>query len=66
LISKQETEKALTFLTKKLKPLEGKPSNPEEFRDLCFLLACKSVHDVPSFKNWDLIHSRFLLIFVNL
>lgn len=44
---------AFTFLNKRLKPLERFAASPAEFKDLCFLLTCKSVQDAPSFKNWD-------------
>eukprot|EP01087_Luapelamoeba_hula_P022214 TRINITY_DN7906_c0_g1_i1.p1 TRINITY_DN7906_c0_g1~~TRINITY_DN7906_c0_g1_i1.p1 ORF type:complete len:601 (+),score=60.46 TRINITY_DN7906_c0_g1_i1:221-1804(+) len=53
LIEKQEYQKAFTLLNKKLKLLERYATNPAEFKDLCFLLTCKSVQDAPSFRNWD-------------
>ncbi|KAL6070987.1 WD40 repeat-containing protein SMU1 [Balamuthia mandrillaris] len=53
LLEKQEFQKAFTFLNKRLKPYERYATNPKEFRDLCYLLTCKSVQDAPSFKNWD-------------
>lgn len=48
-----ELQKAFAFLTKRLKPLENMQSSPDEFRDLCYLLTCKSVQDAPSFRNWE-------------
>ena len=42
---------AFTYLTKKLKPYEGQQSHPEEFRNLCYLLTCKSISEVE--KEWD-------------
>eukprot|EP00026_Physarum_polycephalum_P006258 Phypoly_transcript_06300.p1 GENE.Phypoly_transcript_06300~~Phypoly_transcript_06300.p1 ORF type:complete len:572 (+),score=66.81 Phypoly_transcript_06300:79-1794(+) len=53
LLERQEYQKAFTYLTKRLKPLESRQTNIDEFRDLCYLLTCKSVQDVPNFKNWD-------------
>ncbi|KYR00548.1 hypothetical protein DLAC_02562 [Tieghemostelium lacteum] len=53
LLEKQEYQKAFTYLTKRLKPLEGRQNNADEFKDLCYLLTCKSVQEVPSFKAWD-------------
>jgi len=51
LVDRQEYQKAFTYLTKKLKPYEGHQSHPEEFRNLCYLLTCKSISDVE--KEWD-------------
>ena len=28
-------------------------TTPDEFRDLCYLLTCRSVQEAPSFKNWE-------------
>lgn len=48
--------KAFTHLTKRLKPLEHYYSSTEnEFKDLCYLLTTKSLHDT-SFKNWEGVH----------
>eukprot|EP00741_Cyanophora_paradoxa_P003408 tig00000704_g3311.t1 len=59
LIEAQEYQKALSMLTKRLKPLESLQTHPNEFRDLAYLLTCKSVQDLPSFKGWDGVqHSR--------
>ncbi|CAG8747216.1 267_t:CDS:2, partial [Cetraspora pellucida] len=52
-IEYQEIQKAFTFLNKRLKPLEHLQTTPNEFKDLCYLLTAKSVHDAPSFKNWE-------------
>ncbi|CAH1757289.1 3663_t:CDS:10 [Entrophospora sp. SA101] len=52
-IEHQETQKAFTFLNKRLKPLEYLQTRPNEFKDLCYLLTAKAVHDAPSFKNWE-------------
>jgi len=51
LVDRQEYQKAFTYLTKKLKPFEKQRSHPEEFKDLCYLLTCKSIADVD--KDWD-------------
>ena len=40
-----EQHKAFTQLTKRLKPLESCAPSPAEFRDLCYLLTCRSVHE---------------------
>ncbi|KAF2068728.1 hypothetical protein CYY_009949 [Polysphondylium violaceum] len=53
LLEKQEYQKAFSYLTKRLKPLEGRQNNADEFKDLCYLLTCRSVQEVSSFKNWD-------------
>jgi COMPASS component SWD3 len=58
LIERHETEKAYAVLMKRLKPLEGHaPRGPAEFRDLCYLLTCKSVHEahaasIPLSLDW--------------
>lgn len=52
-IEHQETQKAFTHLTKRLKPLEYLQQTPIEFRDLSYLLTAKSVQEAPSFKNWQ-------------
>ncbi|ORZ29211.1 WD40-repeat-containing domain protein [Catenaria anguillulae PL171] len=53
LIEHHEVHKAFTFLTKRLKPLEAFQATADEFRDLCYLLTAKSVHDAPAFRNWE-------------
>ncbi|KAJ3086995.1 hypothetical protein HK102_012019 [Quaeritorhiza haematococci] len=52
-IEHHEIQKAFTHLNKRLKPLEHMQTTPNEFKDLCYALTAKSVHDVPSFKNWE-------------
>ena len=52
-IDHHDVQKAFTFLNKRLKPLESLQTTPAEFRDLCYLLTAKSVHDAPSFRNWE-------------
>ena len=52
-IEYHDTHKAFSILNKKLKPLERYATNPKEFRDLCYLLTCRSVQDAASFRNWD-------------
>ena len=51
LIEAQEYQKAFTHLTKRLKPLEGSAASRGEFKDLCYLLTCRSVHEV--LPNWE-------------
>jgi len=53
MIDNGEMQKAFTFLTKKLKPLKAMQAHENEFKDLCYLLTCKSVQEAPSFRNWD-------------
>eukprot|EP01027_Heterolobosea_sp_BB2_P009061 GEZU01013406.1.p1 GENE.GEZU01013406.1~~GEZU01013406.1.p1 ORF type:complete len:568 (+),score=81.26 GEZU01013406.1:190-1893(+) len=53
LIESGEYQKAFTYLTKRLKPLESVATRPGEFKDLCYLLTCKSVQEAPSFSDWD-------------
>lgn len=54
LIDRHEYQLAFTVLTKNLKPLEivSKQYSDSEFSDLCYLLTCKSVRGVLSFKEW--------------
>lgn len=52
-IEHHEIQKAFTHLQKRLKPLETLQTTPNEFRDLCYLLTAKSLHETPSFKNWE-------------
>lgn len=44
---------AFALLTKRLKPLEQIGSLNNEFKDLCYLLTCKSIQDAPFFKSWE-------------
>ncbi|SGY94154.1 BQ5605_C037g11633 [Microbotryum silenes-dioicae] len=48
---------AFTLLNKRLKPLEHYQPTPADFKDLCYLLSAKSVHDAPSFKAWEGVSS---------
>ncbi|KAI0563762.1 Translation initiation factor SUI1 [Gracilaria domingensis] len=52
-IDDQERQKAFSILQRRLKDLESYASTPDEFRDMCYLLTCKSVTDAPSFRYWD-------------
>jgi COMPASS component SWD3 len=51
LIEAQEYQKAFTHLTKRLKPLESSAASLSDFKDLCYLLTCRSVHEV--LPNWQ-------------
>ncbi len=51
LIEGGESQKAFTHLTKRLKPLESVAPSPSDFRDLCYLLTCKSVQEVV--RDWE-------------
>eukprot|EP01094_Clydonella_sp_ATCC50884_P029339 TRINITY_DN9159_c0_g1_i2.p1 TRINITY_DN9159_c0_g1~~TRINITY_DN9159_c0_g1_i2.p1 ORF type:complete len:598 (+),score=111.99 TRINITY_DN9159_c0_g1_i2:64-1857(+) len=51
LLDAKEYQLAYTHLTKKLKPLESLESHPGEFRDLCYLLTCSSIHETPLSRN---------------
>ncbi|KAA8493639.1 putative WD repeat-containing protein [Porphyridium purpureum] len=53
LIDAQEHQKAFALLNKRLKPLEAYSLRSGEFAELCYLLTCKSVADVPSFSEWS-------------
>ena len=53
LIDQQEYQKAFTLLARRLKPLEAMQTRGEEFKDLCYLLTCKSIQDVPSCRDWE-------------
>ncbi|KAJ3292410.1 hypothetical protein HDU76_007166, partial [Blyttiomyces sp. JEL0837] len=52
-IEHHEIQKAFTHLNKRLKPLEHLATTAQEFRDICYLLTAKSVHDAPSFRSWE-------------
>ncbi|GBG34306.1 WD repeat-containing protein wdr-5.1 [Hondaea fermentalgiana] len=61
LVARGENERAFSFLSKRLKPLEAQGKyavNSNEFRDLCYLLTCKSVHDAAAFRDWDVASAR--------
>ncbi|KAJ1561602.1 hypothetical protein HK405_003400, partial [Cladochytrium tenue] len=52
-IELHEIQKAFSHLNKRLKPLEHLSTTTQEFRDICYLLTARSVHEAPSFKNWE-------------
>ncbi|KAJ3217881.1 hypothetical protein HK099_005307 [Clydaea vesicula] len=52
-IERHEVQKAFTHLTKRIKPLENLQTTQNEFKDLCYLLTAKTLHDAPSFRNWE-------------
>ena len=63
LVEAQESQKAFTILQRRLKELEAFARSPDEFRDICYLLTCKSVAEAPSFRDWDGINaSRTALV----
>jgi hypothetical protein len=43
LLERSEAQGAFDFLTRRLKPLEDVASSPDEFRDLAYVLTCRSV-----------------------
>lgn len=53
LIEAQEIHNAFSIMQHRLKDLEAYARTPEEFRDLCYLLTCKSVAEAHSFRDWD-------------
>lgn len=53
LIDAQDSQKAFSILQKRLKELEAYAHTADEFRDMCYLLTCKSVAEAPSFRDWD-------------
>jgi COMPASS component SWD3 len=63
LVDKQEYQKAFQLLSRRLKPLENMGTTQQEFKDLCYLLTCKSIMDVPSCRDWEgVMSSREKLI----
>lgn len=54
LISRNEHQKALHYLFKYIKPLEEvcEQHFPGEFKELCYLLSVKAVHNSPYFQHW--------------
>ncbi len=58
LIDAQENQKAFSILMLRLKELESCAEYTDEFRDLCYLLSCKSVTEARSFHNWDGVKPR--------
>lgn len=51
LVAGQEYQKAFSLLNKRLKALEQYAEAPSEFKELCYLLTCKSVHD--GLEGWE-------------
>lgn len=56
----QQSQRAFTFLNKRLKPLEGHLNGRDgvevaegEFAELCYLLTCRSVRDSSLFGWWQ-------------
>lgn len=63
--SHKHDSKAYVHLNKRLKPLEHLQSTPDEFKDLCYLLTAKSLHEIPRFKSWQgSLASRLIYIFI--
>lgn len=67
LIDRQEYQKAFTFLTTHLKPLEkvaaATSSSRYEFKELCYLLTCKAVGESDAFRDWEgVVRSREKLV----
>ncbi|RLN97014.1 hypothetical protein BBJ28_00021380 [Nothophytophthora sp. Chile5] len=67
LIDRQESQKAFTFLTTHLKPLEkvaaATSSSRHEFKELCYLLTCKAVGEADAFRDWEgVVRSREKLV----
>ncbi|CEG48172.1 WD40 repeat-containing protein [Plasmopara halstedii] len=67
LIDRQEYQKAFTFLTTHLKPLEkvavATSSSRHEFKELCYLLTCKAVGESDGFRDWEgVVRSREKLV----
>jgi COMPASS component SWD3 len=46
-------DRALKCLTQRLKPLESYVANANEFKELCYVLTCKSVQQSDAFRHWD-------------
>eukprot|EP00698_Gefionella_okellyi_P005108 TRINITY_DN14689_c0_g1_i1.p1 TRINITY_DN14689_c0_g1~~TRINITY_DN14689_c0_g1_i1.p1 ORF type:complete len:564 (-),score=73.00 TRINITY_DN14689_c0_g1_i1:15-1637(-) len=53
LIERQEHQLAFDLLTRRLKPLEDMESTASEFKDLCYVLTCRTVQESPKFRSWD-------------
>lgn len=53
LIDEHDTQSAFAILQRRLKELEAYANTADEFRDMCYLLTCKSVSEAPSFRDWD-------------
>lgn len=63
LIEIQQTQKAFAILQHRLKELEAYARSHDEFRDLCYLITCKSVAEAASFREWeDVPTSRSALV----
>ena len=63
LIDRQEYQKAFTYLTTHLKPMEkiASANSSNEFHQLCYLLTCKSVNEV--YPHWEgILQSRECLV----
>jgi COMPASS component SWD3 len=53
LIEAGDHERALKCLNHRLKPLEAHAANANEFKELCYMLTCKSVQQSDAFRHWD-------------
>lgn len=53
LIDEHAPAQAFTLLTHRLKELEAYAHTADEFRDMCYLLTCKSVAHAPAFRQWE-------------
>eukprot|EP00760_Papus_ankaliazontas_P017499 PhM_4_TR17293/c0_g1_i1/m.4511 len=61
IVSSRDSQKALAFIVRRLKPLEQYA--PEaEFHALCYLLTCRSVHESSHFRSWDETNGRQRII----
>lgn len=48
-----ESQKAFNLLQKRLKPLEHYQPVPKDFYELAYLTSASTVHDAPSFRDWE-------------
>lgn len=53
MIESHQYQKALFLLSNRMKPLERYASTTSEFRDLSYLLTCRSVSECAAFGDWD-------------
>lgn len=60
-LERREYQQAFNYLTKRIKTLESAIPT-EEMRDLCYLLACTSIKEAPSFRSWERTTGRQQLV----
>eukprot|EP00759_Apiculatamorpha_spiralis_P032826 PhF_6_TR34178/c0_g1_i1/m.50015 len=61
IVASKDSQKALAYMMRKLKPLEG-IAPEKDFYCLCYLLTCKNVTECAAFRGWDEVSGRVRLL----